>query len=166
MTAPIDLEALRGHTAGPWLVSILDAWAIIDARGYVVAKASGWREREECQANAELIAAAPALLAELTTSRARDAEVEALVEKGIALIDRYQRDDEDVISRFERLAAMFQSDTGFMAPGKDTSAAAYAGEEYERQREDCWNAWCLEPIKRFRAALLPFQRSDDKGDAT
>jgi hypothetical protein len=111
-------------------------------------------------------AAVSAALAGLTTRRARDAEVAELVEKGIALIDRYQRDDEDVISRFERLAAMFQSDTGFMAPGKDTSAAAYAGEEYERQREDCWNAWCLEPIKRFRAALLPFQRSGDKGDAT
>ncbi len=86
----------------------------------------------------------------------RDAEVEALVEAGIALIDRYQRDGEHVISRFERIAAMFKRDTGFTAPGKDVSPAAYEGAERGRERDERWNAWCKQPIDRFRAALRPF----------
>ncbi len=42
---------------------------------------------------------------------------------------------------FEEQAAKFRKDTGFMAPGKDSPAAGYAGEEYEQRRQAAWTAW-------------------------
>lgn len=86
----IDLEALRGHTAGPWEVGVKGNGApgyvyCDNALGSAVAIVYGAPllhsvfSRAEEEANARLIAAAPDLLAELTTRRARDAEVEALV---------------------------------------------------------------------------------------
>jgi hypothetical protein len=113
MTAPIDLEALRGHTPGPWTIEVVknegmygdggpdgrsgfDSYCVQDAQGrvlfdtlnsdYRVASVhedahdegvTAWDEQG--RVNLTLAAAAPDLLAELTTRRARDAEVEALV---------------------------------------------------------------------------------------
>jgi hypothetical protein len=91
MTAPIDLEALRaalaaGTRAGPWFaVSAARnslAWRVTltpdDARGDIC-NVLGGLGNESPEATARVIAAVPEMLAELTTRRARDAEVEALV---------------------------------------------------------------------------------------
>ena len=66
------------HTPGPWT---MDGLAIDGADGYQVAEASAWdtpydsldgfaRSHEEAEANARLIAAAPAMLEALTEARA------------------------------------------------------------------------------------------------
>src|SRR5690606_6846725 len=81
----IDLESLRGFTPGPWHAPGL--FEIHDSEHRVIADSSPARDEhmnpewpvDEAEANARLIAAAPSMHAELTTRRARDAEVEALV---------------------------------------------------------------------------------------
>jgi hypothetical protein len=79
-TDPIDLEALRGHTPGPWKASV-DGFPCVEADGVrdlALCNAASL-PRAEREANVRLITASPAMLAELTTRRARDAEVAALV---------------------------------------------------------------------------------------
>ncbi len=49
------------HTPGPWKVSV-DRETIVDANGYYVSKVARIGNTKENQANARLIAAAPALL--------------------------------------------------------------------------------------------------------
>lgn len=101
MTAPIDLEALRGHTGGPWEVVAHDIWDYsvcvnggevcrVTNKGRLFNRPDGsseGRSANKLRIDASLMAAAPdlraeceRLRAELTTRRARDAEVEALVE--------------------------------------------------------------------------------------
>ncbi len=91
MTTPIDLESLRGFTPGPWEVGAKGYGApgyvyCDNSLGSAVAIVYGAPmrhsvfSRAEEEANARLIAAAPSMHAELTARRARDAEVEALVE--------------------------------------------------------------------------------------
>lgn len=145
MTDPLDLEALRGHTPGPW------DWVIHDQSlatlgvppdpglgdpmvmnvspcGACAGRVTEW-QWGNCGTpkieDARLIAAAPTLfaeyerlLSELTTRRARDAEVGALVEAA-------------------------------------TATLSHNPAHYDTDEEAA-----------LRAALLPFQRSDDKGDAT
>ena len=88
-TDPVDLEALRGFTPGPWEVDSDGAGWYIEAipeRGHSLACISSpaWQDEpdtsvDEAEANAALIAAAPSMHAELLARRARDAEAEALV---------------------------------------------------------------------------------------
>ena len=75
----------NGHTPGPW---------IVDAPGMVATKATGadgWEicdirtDVPECDANADLIAAAPALLAALEDTRA----------ELLAMIDKHNKQDPD-----------------------------------------------------------------------
>jgi len=84
----VDLESLRGHTPGPWKFDKNLGCKTIrggksgptkQAQYTELADTHGLNNEETDTANARLIAAAPALLAELTARRARDAEVEALV---------------------------------------------------------------------------------------
>ena len=90
-TDPVDLEALRGFTPGPWEVDSDGAGWYIEAipeRGHSLACISSpaWQDEpdtsvDEAEANAALIAAAPSMHAELTSRRARDKDVEALVDR-------------------------------------------------------------------------------------
>ena len=87
----VDLESLRGHTTGKWFVVQFQASVGVctaEDGGYSerVAECCHWSQpaygqpdRAAALANANLIAAAPSMLSELTARRARDAEVEALV---------------------------------------------------------------------------------------
>lgn len=83
-----------------------------------------------------------------------------------ALAVRYQRPGEDVIDRFERVAEMFRRETGFMAPGKDAPAAAYAGEDRARERDDAWNAWSRKPIDDLVEALAAYDALVAEGSAS
>lgn len=87
-TERIDVEALRGHTPGPWLVRIGDEWtnSIVTDHGELPdGSRNQWEvasynlRRDEGRVNARLIASAPALLAEVIERRARDAAVAELV---------------------------------------------------------------------------------------
>lgn len=100
-TDPIDLEALRGHTEGPWEVVAHGIWDYsvcvnggevcrITNKGRLFNRPEGGsegRSANKLRADASLMAAAPnlrdeceRLRAELTTRRARDAEMEAAVD--------------------------------------------------------------------------------------
>ena len=142
MTAPIDLESLRGHTPGPWLIPSMigSMGAVAHASGYVCftamprkadeARQSGetWLDMRnrtqhdrdaiavEESTNARLIAAAPALLAELTARRARDAEVAFLAEMAQLVHDEC----------------------------------------------DAHNDWAIDAKRSLRIALLPFHRNGAK----
>lgn len=108
MTAPIDLEALRGHTGGPWEVVAHDIWDYsvcvnggevcrVTNKGRLFNRPDGsseGRSANKLRIDASLMAAAPdlraeceRLRAELTTRRARDAEVEALVKRAARMLD-------------------------------------------------------------------------------
>lgn len=85
MTARIvDVEALRGHTPGPWTHCPDDNIITADKAPRMVL--IEWQARSkhvsivERDANARLIAAAPDLLREVIERRARDAQVAELVE--------------------------------------------------------------------------------------
>ena len=87
-TERIDVEALRGHTPGPWSicdVPLNECWFA----GVTIGAAAGVRVADTCVLNAhhdvdgKLIAAAPALLAEVIERRARDAAVAELVAASI-----------------------------------------------------------------------------------
>jgi hypothetical protein len=55
---------------------------------------------------------------------------------------------EDATERFERIAALFQRDTGYMRPGKDVPAVlSYAG--YEEERRAAWDKWRTEHPEHF-----------------
>jgi hypothetical protein len=136
----IDLDALRGHTPGPWTWWTSCSFRRLSARGDgdvlcavtqsdghpdVFLKNGGWEGPDGL-----LIAAAPDLFsecerlrAELTARRARDAEVAELV---AAL--RHARDE----------LASFPRSLGY----------------------------AITALPKIDAALRPFQRSDDKGVAT
>lgn len=140
-TDPVDLEALRGHTPGPWFIpSTMGSYGgVVHASGYVCFTAiprnvdearqpgESWidmrartqQDRDaiavEESTNARLIASAPALLAELTARRARDAEVEVLVYAAQCFFDAQcsldnreamgpNADDHDVLMRRRNVA--------------------------------------------------------------
>lgn len=171
MNDPIDLDALRG----PWLPTDSDMPEYLSAAKRVNLRKSAWLSSwwvghgkdESCQIegppnhwfwlayillglvdqkDAPYSDDAPlpfspaylrAALAELTTSRARDAEVAELVAKW--------REDADSAEQEAELT--------------DTGSASYTAMLDER-------AAVLRECATDLAALLPFQRSDDKGDAT
>ncbi len=85
MTAALDLAAFEGHTPGPWHTSDTrtaihyvkaDLTYIATVSSLLDGKKNAERLIEESR-NAALLAAAPALLAECRTLRARVAELEA-----------------------------------------------------------------------------------------
>lgn len=79
-TKPVDVDALRGHTPGPWRVDFTTREAVVDAPcGRILYCVSSALD-DHVDADARLIAAAPALLAEVIERRARDAKVAQLVE--------------------------------------------------------------------------------------
>lgn len=81
-------------------------------------------------ANARLIAAAPELL-------------EALVWR-----EQFERRaGEDSNDLFERVAANFRRETGFLRPGKDCRVHSY------EERQDAWEAWMEAGRARVRAAI-------------
>jgi hypothetical protein len=88
-TDPVDLEAMRGFTQGPWG----DSEKVVICRGLTFI-AHAHFETKEGEANASLIAAAPSMHAELTARRARDAEVAVLIASELARIDGYDPEDQ------------------------------------------------------------------------
>lgn len=145
----IDLDALRGITAAFDLaIERCDLWPL--ERTQIREAARYWK----------------AALAELTTRRARDAEVAALVEADL----EYDR--------------AFDAAAGFTADGYEEDSYGVYGSEFYRclacgaesgagvlnkgvtHESDCVRRRYEVAIERRAAAILPFQRSDDKGDAT
>jgi hypothetical protein len=166
---PIDLDALRGHTPGPWewvegtrgpRLSTPDRGKLIVmdfvrcgmqgaqprfarwdgiGEGSPRTRMGGILTKGTDHPDARLIAAAPALLAELTARRARDAEVGALVDAA----------------------------SDFAATLEHSIAASNFGAEMQGKDQPVPDSHPVRAaIARIDAALLPFQRSDDKGDAT
>jgi len=68
------------------------------------------------------------------------------------LVDVFQRDDENSVERFERLAAMFRSDTGFLAPGKDQPMGGADQPDGEELRA-IYDSWYAAKVHRARTAL-------------
>ncbi len=144
-----------GHTPGPWSVPHFAEPAVNCHCGYVLVDgymgaictvhASGhgddWLGHgdnpkfKEAVANARLIASAPDLLA-------------ALVE----LADVFALDGEGSIERFERLAAMFRKDTGYLAPGKDQPMGGSDQPDGDKLRA-IYDAWYSGKVTRARAAI-------------
>jgi hypothetical protein len=91
--------------------------------------------REEGRANARLIAAAPDLY-------------EALAD----LAEVFALPGENSIDRFERLAAWFRKDTGYLAPGKDQPMCGPDQPDGDELRA-IYDAWYQAKIDRARAAL-------------
>lgn len=91
-----ELEALRGHTPGPW-VAYESGQPVYDQQ-FLITSSSGaigyWKGHKDwhtdhhwllTRADSNLIAAATALLAEVIERRARDAAVAELVETATAI---------------------------------------------------------------------------------
>ena len=79
-------------------------------------------------------------------------EVERLREEFAALLDLFAREDENSVERFDRLAEMFDRDTGYMAPGKSRPMHRCDqpdGPELHR----IYDAWFAGRVERARAAL-------------
>lgn len=94
---PVDLESLRGHTPGPWKVSVTPR----NTRIRVVNPEDGTpvatvdcasANTQEAKQTAALIAASEAMLAELTERRARDEAVRELVDAA-TWAEKWMRDD-------------------------------------------------------------------------
>lgn len=95
--AGVDVEALRGHSPGPWefvpagsLKPAFQLGKFSDFAVYAPGNAFPWRmaevvapSEEMAEANARLIAAAPALLAEVERLRAVNAELVAACRDGL-----------------------------------------------------------------------------------
>lgn len=163
MTAPIDLEALREHTPGPWTWwtscsfrrlsaqgdgDVLCAVTQSDGHPDVHLKNGGWEgpDGRLIEIAPTLLAEYERLLAELTTRRARDAEVAELVAAQRSSIDEIER-LRDAMFRVYATAANGGNVTPWI----------------EKMRDEMDKPWSVD---RSRDAILPFQRSDDKGDAT
>lgn len=91
--------------------------------------------RDNSRANARLIAAAPDLY-------------EALAD----LADVFALPGENSVERFERLAAMFRTDTGYLAPGKDQPMFGPDQPDGDELRA-IYDGWYQAKIDRARAAL-------------
>jgi hypothetical protein len=90
---------------------------------------------DEMRANARLIAAAPDLLIALSD-----------------LADVFAHDGENSVARFDRLAAMFRKDTGYLAPGKDQPMCGPDQPDGDELRA-IYDAWYLAKVTRAREAI-------------
>ncbi len=61
---------------------------------------------------------------------------------------------DDTTKRFEDLADAFRRETGLLAPGKDTLAAA-GGFPSEEERRERWRAWCAARAAKSRPTPKP-----------
>jgi hypothetical protein len=138
------------HTPGPWVAAKgSSSYDIADQDGRLLARLWGdkgnyplsqftntsYLTHDEHVANAHLMAAAPELLTALTE-----------------LADVFVRDSENSIDRFERLAAMFRKDTGYLAPGKDQPMCGPDQPDGDELRA-IYDAWFLAKVTRARAAI-------------
>lgn len=145
------------HTPGPWVSERrcgLDGMAVIasdetdmisnPSRGMVawlnINVGASFDNPTVTEANARLIAAAPELLSALEQ-----------------LQDVFAHEGECSMERFERLAAMFRKDAGFLAPGKDPGMLSQQPEGDELRR--IYDDWFSAKVTRARTAL-----SKAKGD--
>jgi hypothetical protein len=87
------------------------------------------------------------------------AEVSRLRASLAGLLAMFPQEGEDVLYQFERIAADFERDTGFMRPGK--SQPLDCGHT-DAEREDAWKAWVAEKLLRARAALAGEQNTQEK----
>lgn len=63
----------------------------------------------------------------------------------------FGRPHENSLERFERIAAQFYRETGFLAPGKDAPAAG--GQPDIEERRQRYDAWIDAKVAKARAAL-------------
>jgi hypothetical protein len=77
---------------------------------------------------------------------------ETLVEALQSVTDLFAREGESSLDRFERLAAMFHKDTGFVAPGKDAPAAGSMQPDPDELRR-AYDDWFAGKVKAARTAL-------------
>jgi hypothetical protein len=110
--------------------------ATTDGGGHPEIEVFGYATQE---AHAHLIAAAPRLF-------------KALAE----LSDLFALPGENSVERFERLAAMFRKDTGYLAPGKDQPMCGPDQPDGNELRA-IYDAWYQAKIDRARAALASAQ---------
>jgi hypothetical protein len=118
---PIDLAQFEGHTAGPWKVDSFagtTVWSDNGVAGSIIATCPSKGDpfayhRDNIVSNARLIAAAPALLAELRERRAKDAAVRELVEACALLQNPYASIEPDQWARFfKAYAALAKAEGG------------------------------------------------------
>jgi hypothetical protein len=58
--------------------------------------------------------------------------------------------DEGEVEQFDRMAAQFRAETGFMRPGKDEPAPSGHGKD---ERYEAWTTWCATKSREARAAV-------------
>lgn len=69
------------------------------------------------------------------------------------LADVFALSGESSVARFDRLAAMFHRDTGYMAPGKDQPASGVVSSADRDGLNALYDAWYQAKVDRARAAL-------------
>lgn len=77
------------------------------------------------------------------------------------LLELYAMPGESNVDRFERVAAMFYRETGWLAPGKDNSAAACGDDDSYEHRRAAWEKWYESRANAARAALAKAGASHD-----
>lgn len=141
---------MSAHTPGPWERNHTTIYAL-EHHGWRKGKEE-FRNRfsiqvipgpaippEEIQANARLIEAAP---------DGYEAAKEALA--------WIWDPDADANDEFERIAAEFYRETGYLRPGKDAPFRANADPNYDAKRAAEWEWWRTSRARKVRAALEAF----------
>lgn len=164
MTQQIDLDALAGHTPEPWrfdgrigccavytgpVRTCLSGGDFIALYGYDRADdGRGWKAEPEKEANARLIAAAPALLAELRAAReelaAREQALESangVVRHLYAQIERNNEAGREEIARLRAALVSVEWEGGRYICGDFMSACPLCGVLYidrkDGHKPDC-----------------------------
>ena len=146
------LDGIGGYVPGPWYATRHPYWPNAMVRVSTRPGDSWSNFGQICYATpaeAELIARAPELVE----------EVRALREAIRNVADRRARPGDSHNDHFERLAAMFERETGRMAPGKDQPMEMGA-RDIEADRA-AWESWCAAPYEAL-VALLPDTGDNDE----
>ncbi len=85
-------------------------------------------------------------------ARHREASSAPLLEALESLADLFAQDGENSLDRFERLAAMFRKDTGYLAPGKDQPMGGADQPDGDELRA-IYDAWFAAKVTAARAAI-------------